>query len=64
MIQTNGPLWIVQDINNRYWLVNPKHGRTYPETFSLLDHAKKEASSISFIHDPSRPSPKWKERSK
>ena len=62
VIQTNGPLWI--DINNRSRLVNPKQGRVYPETFSLLEQAKKEASSISFINDPSRPSPTWKERSK
>ena len=62
VVQTNGDLAIVQDINNTYWLVNRVHGRTYPETFSLLEDAKREAASASFIHDPSAPSPKWKER--
>ena len=62
VVQTNGDLAIVQDVNNRYWLVKRVHGRTYPDTFSLLENAKKEASSITFLHDPSAPSPKWKEK--
>ena len=62
VIQTNGDLAIIQDVNNTYWLVNRVHGRTYPDTFSLLDQAKREAASVSFIADPSSPSPKWKEK--
>ena len=60
--QTNGDLAIIQDVNNTYWLVNRVHGRTYPDTFSLLDQAKREAASVTFIADPSSPSPKWKEK--
>ena len=62
VVQTNGDLAIFQDVNNTYWLVNRVHGRTYPDTFSLLDQAKREAASVSFIANPSSPSPKWKEK--
>lgn len=62
LIQTNGDLAIIQDNLNRYWLVNRKSGRTYPDTFSLLEQAKKEAASVVFIFDPSSPSPRWKVR--
>ena len=62
VVQTNGDLAIIQDVNNTYWLVNRVHGRTYPDEFSLLDQAKREAASVSFIADPSSPSPKWKEK--
>ena len=62
VVQTNGYLAIIQDVNNTYWLVNRVHGRTYPDTFSLLDEAKREAASVTFIADPSSPSPKWKEK--
>ena len=64
VVQTNGDLAIVQDINNTYWLVNRTHDRIYPETFSLLEDAQREASSVSFIHDPSAPSPKWKTKNR
>ena len=62
VVQTNGELAIVQDSHNRYWLVNRIRGRIHPDRFSLLDNAKREAASISFIHDPDAASPKWKEK--
>ena len=62
VVQTNGDLAIVQDKYNRYWLVNRTTGRTYPDTVSLLDEAKREAASVSFIYDPGAPSPKWKQQ--
>lgn len=62
IVQTNGDLVIIQDINNTYWLVNRRHGRTYPDTFSLFEDAKREAASVSFIADPSSPAPRWMEK--
>ena len=59
-VQTNGDLAIIKDRHNAYWLVNRKTERTYPDTFSLLEHAKREAASVVFIYDPSAPSPRWK----
>ena len=61
-VQTNGDLAIIQDSHNAYWLVNRKMGRTYPDTFSLLEHTKREAASVVFLFDPSAPSPRWKVR--
>jgi hypothetical protein len=63
-IQTNGDLAILQDRNNRYWLVNRKTGAVYPDTFSLKEEAAREAASVSFLYDPSAPSPTWKERTR
>ena len=57
--QTNGPLAIVQDRRNFYWIVNRKNGRTVPERFEGLDAAKREASTILFLHKPKGQSPKW-----
>ena len=62
VVQTNGELAIVQDSHNRYWLVNRVRGRIYPDQFSLLENAKREAASRSFMHDPDAVSPKWKEK--
>ena len=62
LVQTNGDLAILQDKYNRYWLVNRKTGAVWPDTFSLKEHAAREAASISFIYDPSAPSPTWKEK--
>lgn len=63
-VQTNGDLAILQDKYNLYWLVNRKTGAVYPDTFSLKEHAAREAASISFLHDPSAPSPTWKEKTR
>lgn len=64
LVQTNGDLAIIQEKYNRYWLVNRKTGVVWPDTFSLKEHAAKEASSITFLHDPSAPSPTWKEKTR
>lgn len=64
LVQTNGDLAIIQDKYNRYWLVNRKTGAVWPDTFSLKEHAAKEASSITFLHNPSAPSPTWKEKTR
>ena len=57
--QTNGPLVIVQDGRNFYWIVNRKSGKTVPERFEGLDAAKREASTLLFLHKPETSSPKW-----
>ncbi len=64
LVQTNGPLAIVQDRNNTYWLVNRRTGAVYPETFSLKEDAARQAASVSFLYDPSAPSPTWKEKTR
>lgn len=61
MVQTNGPLAILQDRQDRYWLVNRKTGAVYPDTFSLKEEAAREAASVSFLYDPFSPTPTWKE---
>lgn len=63
-VQTNGDLAILHDRNNRYWLVNRKTGAVYPDTFSLKEDAAREAASVSFLYDPSAPSPTWKEKTR
>ncbi len=57
--QTNGPLVIVQDRKNFYWIVNRENGKTVPERFEGLETAKREASSLSFLYKPEAPSPTW-----
>lgn len=64
LIQTNGDLAILQDRNSRYWLVNRKTGAVYPDTFSLKDDAAREAASVTFLYDPSSPTPTWKEKTR
>lgn len=64
LIQTNGDLAVLQDKYNTYWLVNRKTGAVYPETFSLKDDAARQAASVSFLYDPSAPSPTWKEKTR
>ncbi len=57
--QTNGPLAIVQDARNFCWIVNRENGKIVPESFDGLDAAKREASTLSSLHWPGSPSPKW-----
>lgn len=57
--QTNGPLAIVQDGYNLYWIINRKNGKLIPDRFEGLDWAKSEASSLLFLHKPEAPSPTW-----
>ena len=57
--QTNGPLVIVQDRRNFYWIINRHSGKAVPERFEGLDTAKREASTLSFLYQPEAPSPKW-----
>lgn len=57
--QTNGPLAIVQDGYNFYWIINRKNGKLLPDRFEGLRAAKDEASSLLFLHKPEAPSPLW-----
>lgn len=57
--QTNGPLVIVQDARNFYWILNRRNGTTVSERFELLEVAKEEAATLAFLHRPEAPSPKW-----
>ena len=57
--QTNGPLAIVRDGRNFYWILNRKNGRRIPERFEGLKAAKTEASSLLFLHRPEAPAPTW-----
>ena len=57
--QTNGPLALVQDGRNFYWIINRKNGRRIPERFEGLTAAKTEASSLLFLHKPEAPAPTW-----
>jgi len=61
VVQTNGDLTIIQDANNRYWLVNSRFRKVYPERFESLKAAAREASSVSFVLNPASSSPEWKE---
>ena len=57
--QTNGPLALVQDGLNFYWIINRKNGRHLPDRFEGIEAAKREASSLMFLHKPEAPSPQW-----
>ena len=57
--QTNGPLVIVQDRMNFYWIINRNSGKAVPEHFEGLKAAKREASTLSFLYKPEAPSPTW-----
>ena len=57
--QTNGPLVIVQDRMNFYWIINRHSGKAVPERFEGLKSAKREVSTLSFLYKPEAPSPKW-----
>lgn len=57
--QTNGPLAIVQDRRNSCWIVSRENGKAVPESFEDLEAAKQKASTLSSLHWPGSPSPKW-----
>jgi hypothetical protein len=57
--QTNGPLAIVADAGDFYWIVNRENGKTAPERLDRLEAAKGEASTLSSLEWPGSPSPKW-----
>jgi hypothetical protein len=57
--QINGPLAIVQDGRNFYWIINRKNGRHVPERFEGLEAAKSEASTLLFLHKPEARKPSW-----
>lgn len=57
--QTNGPLAIVQDARNLYWIINRKNGKSGSERYEGLEKAKSKASTLVFLHRPEAPSPTW-----
>jgi hypothetical protein len=59
VLQLGGPLVIVEDGNQFYWLVNLKTGRMLDDRFEGVEAVRREADSLAFLHNPGASSLRW-----